>query len=302
MARSIRGQVSIIVSGMLAALSAGSALAAAPPAGADAPASTSEADTLRWIAARTSISHGMILMVEPKAVVALAAKPPPAIGAVVRVDLHEELTSAEAATRSARFVVDLDCSTHRYRIVERRMFPLPDLKGEPQTDLAARPWAVIDEGSPVARAWQASCTSSFVYPYASLAVAAAPPAPLAPPPRPVAAKPPKAIAKAAPPPAPAASAPTPVPAPVAAGPAGPYIALLGSFSVKANAAAASDKIDRALASQLAGRRKSLTAATIKGTAYTVLSVSGFADAAEAGAFCKSARGIGLDCLARKASN
>ncbi len=300
MAHSIRGQFSIVAGAMLAALFAGPALAASP-AGADAPASISEADTLRWIAARTSISHGMILMVEPKAVVALAARPPPALGAVVRVDLHEELTNAEAATRSARFVVDLDCSTHRYRIVERRMFPLPDLKGEPQTDLTARPWGVIDEGSPIARAWQASCTSSFVYPYASLAAAAAAPTPLSPPRQSVTAKPPKAIAKAAPPPAPAASEPTPAPAPIAAGPAGPYIVLLGSFSVKANAVAASEKLDRALASQLAGRRKTLTAAIIKGTAYTVLAVSGFTDAAEAGAFCKAARGIGLDCLARRAS-
>ncbi len=306
MSRSIQGCLPIIAGGVITALLAGQhvAAAAAAPASADAPASTSEADTLRWIAARTSIAHGMILMVEPKAVVALAAKPPPPLGAVVRVELHEELTSAEAATRSARFVVDLDCSTHRYRIVERRMFPLPDLKGEPQTDPTARPWAVVDDGSPVARAWQASCTAGFVYPYASLAAAAAAPTPRAPPPpRPLAAKPAKSIARAVPPSAPAAPTPTPMPTPalVAPAPAGPYIALLGSFSVKANALAASDKLDHALAAQLAGRRKMLTAATIKGTSYTVLTVSGFRDAAEAGAFCTAARGIGLECLARRSA-
>ncbi len=288
----------------LAALAGGAALAATPagPSRPDAPASTGEADTLRWVTARTSINPGMILMVEPKAVVAFAARPPSPIGSVVRVDVHEELTNPEATTRSARFLVDLDCATHRFRIVERRMYPLPDLKGDPQADLSPRPWGAIDDGSPVARAWQAVCAPGFAYPYASLASASSPPLQTAPPTRLAAAKPPRppvVLASARPPsvsePAPAA----PATATSAPAPAGPYMVLLGSYSVKANALAASGKLDHALASQLAGRRKTLTPATIKGTSYTVLTVSGFDDAAEAGAFCKSARGIGLECLARR---
>ena len=127
------------VSAAAALTIAGQACAAtASSAGPDAPASTSETDTLRWVAARTSIPRAMILLIEPKAVVSLMARPSPAMGAVVRVDLHEELTDASAATRSARFLVDLDCSMRSFRIVERRMYPLPDLRGEPQAYLVAR--------------------------------------------------------------------------------------------------------------------------------------------------------------------
>lgn len=296
MSRRIRG-FGLAVSAGLAAVSVGQGHAAPPaPAGPDAPASTSEADTLHWIAARTSISRAMILMVEPKAVVALRARASPAMGAVVRVDLHEELTDAAAATRSARFLVDLDCSTRSFRIVERRMYPLPDLRGEPQADLAARAWSPINEGSPVASAWRAACTPGFVYPYASLAAASVP---AAPPERTAAPRMLKTAAAPARAPAPAPAEP-PAPEPPGPGPTGgAYTAVLGSYSVSANAKGASDRLDRSLASQMAGHRKALTAATVKGTSYTVLTVSGFATAGEAGAFCTSARGIGLECFAKR---
>ena len=93
--------------------------------------------------------------------------------------------------------------------------------------------------------------------------------------------------------APRAGAPGPGPT------GGAYTAVLGSYSVSANAKGASDRLDRSLASQMAGHRKALTAATVKGTSYTVLTVSGFATAGEAGAFCTSARGIGLECFAKR---
>ena len=280
----------------VAALAGGAALAAAPadPSRPDAPASTSEADTLRWVAARTSIPRGMILLIEPKAVVSLMAKPSPAMGAVVRVDLHEELTDASAATRSARFLVDLDCSMRSFRIVERRMYPLPDLRGEPQADLVARAWSPINEGSPVASAWRAACTPGFVYPYASLAAASEP----APPPARIAA-PTMTRTAAAQPPAPPPAPPAQPPPAEPALRTGAYTAVLGSYSVSANAKGASDRLDRSLSKEMAGHRKALTPVVVKGTSYTALTVSGFATAAEAGAFCTSARGIGLECFTKR---
>ena len=285
---------------VLASLIAAGAAAAAAPSGGDYPASTSESEILRWVAARTTIARGMILMIEPRAVIALTVRPSPPSGALARAELREELTGEDAKTRSARFLVDLDCSSRRYRIVERRMYALPDLRGEPQTDLQARPWAPVEEASPIARAWQAACTPSFVYPYASVAVATAPPAP---PPKPPA---PRVQAAAAAPPGSAASAwqaPS-APSPPTSRPVitGPYSAVLGSYTVRANATAASEKVDRILANQMFGRRKALVAATVKGVSYTVLTVSGFASASEAAGFCTAARAIPLECLAKRSGD
>ena len=262
-----------------AALLSGPALAAAGP---DFPASSAEADILGWIAVRTSMPRSSILIIEPRAVVALAGKSP-AAGGVVRVDVREELIGQDARTRSALFTVDLDCSTRRFRIAERRMFPLPDLKGPPQTDPQPRPWAAVQEASPIARAWQAVCTAGFVFPYASQAASAP-----APPPRSSAPKAQVAVALAAPDsPAPTSSA-------------GPYEAVLGAYTVKANALAASAKLDRALGRQLTGRRKAVVTATVKGVSYSVLSVSGFPTASEASVFCKAAHAIPLACIVKRA--
>ena len=280
---------------VLAALIAGGAAAAAP-SGGDYPASTSESDILRWVAARTSVARGMILMIEPRAVIALSARPLPPNGALARAELREELTGADAKTRSARFLVDLDCSSRRYRIIERRMYALPDLRGEPQSDLQARPWAPVEEASPIARAWQAACTPGFIYPYAPLIAAA----PAVPPPR---QPPPRIQAAAAPPPASEAPAwqpsAVPTPSPSRSIVTGPYTAVLGAYSVKANATAASEKVDRILANEMVGRRKALVAAAVRGVSYTVLSVSGFASAEEAAGFCTAARAIPLECLVRR---
>ena len=285
---------------VLASLIAAEAAGAAAPSGGDYPASTSESEILRWVSARTSIARGMILMIEPRAVIALAVRPSPPTGALARAELREELTGEDAKTRSARFLVDLDCSSRRYRIVERRMYALPDLRGEPQTDLQARPWAPVEEASPIARAWQAACTPGFVYPYASVAVATAPPVPALKPPAPrvqrVVAAPPVSET-------PASQAPA-TPTPPTSRPviAGPYSAVLGSYTVRANATAASEKVDRILGAQMSGRRKALVAATVKGVSYTVLTVSGFASAAEAAGFCEAARAIPLECLAKRTGN
>ena len=286
----------------------GSAAAATvPPVAPDVPASNAEPDILRWIAQRTSISRRMILIVEPRAVVALASSiSMVGPGSVARAQLREELLGADAKTRSALFAVDLDCTSHKYRIAEREMYPLPDLKGAALTDPEPKPWAAVDESAPIGKAWLAACSPGFVFPYAPQAVAAAPaptpapsPAPIKKPPAPrtltvAGAPPPRATPRPAPAPPPA-----PAPSPAAAG--GPYEAVLGAFAVKANAVAASDKLDRVLAPALAGRRKGLHTATVNGKLFTVLSVSGFASASDAASFCNAARAIKLDCVAKRSA-
>ncbi|HEX4095855.1 MAG TPA: hypothetical protein VHX64_03955 [Caulobacteraceae bacterium] len=285
----------------LSLLVAGQALAAA----ADVPSSNAESDILRWIAQRTSISRRLILIVEPRAVVALASGISMGPGSVARAELREELIGPDAKTRSALFFVDLDCTTRKYRIAERELYPLPDLKGAVLTDLGHKPWAAIDEAAPIGKAWLAACTTGFVFPYATQSAGepapTPPPAPVRKPPPPptqtVASAPaPRPVARAAPA---ATSAPTSVPTPAARG---AYEAVLGAFEVKANALAASDKVDRLLAHTRAGRRKTLGAATVNGKVFTVLKVSGFSSAADAASFCSSARAVHLDCVAKKGGN
>ncbi len=75
--------------------------------------------------------------------------------------------------------------------------------------------------------------------------------------------------------------------------------MLGSYTVRDNAVAASAKIDKALAGQMTGHRKALVAATVKGQAYTVLTVSGFATPTDAADFCRSAKAIPLACMVKK---
>lgn len=282
---------------------AGQALAAPAPApAADLPSSNAEPDILRWIAQRTSISRRLILIVEPRAVVALASGISMGPGSVARAELREELIGPDAKTRSALFFVDLDCTTKRFRIAEREMFPLPDLKGAALTDPDPKAWAAVDEAAPIGKAWLAACTQGFVFPYAAQPVAASAPTPTPSKKSPV---PPTQILAGAPAPrtasrpAPAGtSAPAPAPTPAAGG---AYEAVLGAFAVKANAQAASEKVDRVLAPALAGRRKALVAATVNGKALTVLTVSGFSSAADAASFCTAARAIHLDCVAKRSA-
>ncbi len=289
-----------------APLSAPATQAEAP---GDYPASTSEADILRWLATRTSIPRASLLLIEPQAVVALAGRSPGgSSSSISHAEVREELIGPGAKTRSALFSVDLDCADHKFRIVARKTYALPDLRGEAQSNPEPGPWSQVNAGAPVAKAWQAVCTNDFTFPYGGQQTASAAPvvrkastAGAAPAPiQAGAAKPPppvRKLATAAPPPA-SRPAPVEASAPVVSG---DFEAVLGSYTVKDNALAASEKLDTVLARDMVGRRKALVTATVKGRVFTVLTVTGFANAADASSFCRDAKAIPLDCLVKKAS-
>jgi len=272
-----------------ALLAVGGLAAPARAQTADVPASNSTVDILRWVNERTSIQPSLILVVEPRAVVALNARISMQPGSIARAELREELLSPDAKTRSALFEVDLDCTTHKYRIAQRRMYPQPDLKGPALVDPQPRAWAAVDDSAPVGKAWQSACTQTFVFPFAAQP-AAAPVQPAAPAKTPAATR----VRKSA---APAAPREAAAPAPPAT--SGPYEAVLGAYTVKANAAAASDKLDRLLAPALAGRTKALHATTVNGKLFTVLTVGGFAGPSDAARFCSAARAIKLECVPKR---
>jgi hypothetical protein len=290
-----------MAAGAVQAQPAPSPAASAPPG--DFPATTSESDILRWVATRTTIPRASILMIEPRAVAALAGRSAPGVaGSLAHAEVREELISPDARIRSAIFSVDLDCAGHRFRVIQRKTYLLPDLKGEGQVNPQPGPWSQINDGAPVAKAWQAVCTTDFVFPYAAprTATAAAP-----------AAKrggaqdgswlpPPIAFTSSAPPaprtPAATGTASSARPAPAAGG---PYEVVLGSYTVKSNALAASAKLDQVLAREMAGHAKALVTATVKGKVYTVLTVGGFGSAADAAGFCQAAKAIPLACLVKR---
>ena len=313
--RGRRGWELAVMSAVLIAGAARAQTAPAPAPSGDFPVSNAEADILHWVVTRTSIARSSILMIEPRAVVALAGRSPVgATGDLAHAEVREELIGPDAKTRSASFSVDLDCAGRRFRIIQRKTYALPDLHGEAQDNPQPAPWAEVNEGAPVAKAWKAVCTNDFVFPYApqqtasaasslqrpiATALPSSPPA-LKPAARPAPEAPIRRLATAAPPPA----SPKPAPAAkladsVTGASGGAFEVVLGSYTIRDNAVAASAKVDKALAGEMAGHRKALIAATVKGQAYTVLTVSGFATPTDAADFCRSAKAIALACMVKK---
>lgn len=261
------------VSAAIIPLGGGAAAAPDPPGAADFPASSSQADILRWIASRTSIQPSAILVLEPKAVVAVERQAARDGGSKAEVVIREELIRADAAAqagaRSARFSLELDCMARQYRILGRTSFGLPDLRGEASANPQPTAWLALNESAPIFRAWQAACTPAFVFPFAVKAAAKSPPA---------------------------------TPSPITPSPPGAYRAVLGSYSVRANALAASERLDQGFARALAGKRKSIRDISVNGRPFAVVTVEGFATAESAGDFCRDIKASALVCEVRRRSD
>ncbi len=237
----------------------------------DFPASSGEADILRWVSARTSIARGAILAVSPQAVIALERETGAGQG-IISAEVREELIGADVASkaqaRSVLISLELDCSARRFRILGRTLFGLPDLQGTARNEAGLQTWTTVEPAAPIGKAWQAGCDTGFVFPYAG----------------------PGRVQTAA------ASR-------VAATPAAPaegaYQVVLGSFTVAGNAQVAADRLDHGFADALAGRRPRIRPATIGGKAYSVVTVAAFASAGEASDFCGRIRTSKLECSVRK---
>jgi hypothetical protein len=251
-------------------------VAGAAPATQDFPASTAEADVLRWVKARTSIDRGAILSVGPQAVIAFERKTAVA-GTIVSAEVREELIGSDLATRagarSVRITLELDCDAHRYRILGRTLFALANLQGEGRNQAGSPGWAQVDETAPIGKAWQAVCSTDFVFPYAKSAA----PSP-----------PPSASPQLPPPPVKPAAPPR----------TGAYEVLLGSYSIPANAKGAVDKLTYGYASALGGRRPQISSVEVGGKSYSAVRVGPFATAADASGFCARIKPSGLVCVVK----
>ena len=231
----------------------------------DFPSSPAEADVLRLVGARTSITRASILAIDPRAVIALERETARADRqGVVSAEVREELIGADVAAkaqaRSVLISLELDCAARRFRVLGRTLFVLPDLQGTARNEAGSQAWAAVEEAAPIGKAWRAGCDAGFTFPYA-----------------------------------------TPLRAPTAASPAGPgaYQVVLGSFSVAGNAQAAADRLDHGFGEALQGRRPAIRPTTVGGRAYSVVSVGAFATADEASAFCGRIRPSKLECAVRK---
>lgn len=182
------------------------ASARAAPA-TDYPASPAEPDVLKWLADRTSVTQGSVLVIQRLAAISLERRTAADKGGVVHAGVREEIIDADTASRAlARSVllsVDLDCSQRRFRILSRTLYGQPDLKGEGRTEAGSQAWTPVDPGAPIGKAWQAVCSKDFAFPYAVRTEAKAPAPPESrsePKPPTPAAAPAQAQAKAQPPP------------------------------------------------------------------------------------------------------
>ena len=267
---------------LLALAALGLGAAAAPQ---DFPASSSDAEILRWVKARTSIDRGTILSVGPQAVIAFERKTG-SLDNVVSAEVREELIgpelAARAQARSVRITLELDCGAHRYRILGRTLFALTNLEGQGRNEAGSQGWAQVDETAPIGRAWQAVCTPGFLFPYASA--------------------PPTAAATTTPSKPdliePTAKAKTAAIAKPTAPRSGDYEVLLGSYSVPANAQGAAAKLTRRFAEALAGRKPSISPVTVSGKSYSAVRVGPFATAPDASSFCTRIKASGLVCVVK----
>ena len=271
--------------GLLAGAALG--LAGAASAAQDFPASSSESDILAWVRSRTSIDRGSILSVGPQAVIAFERRTGTAQN-VVSAEVREELIgpdlAARASARSVRITLDLDCASHRYRILGRTLFVLTDLQGAGRNQAGSPSWAQVDETAPIGKAWQAVCTAGFAFPYARTSAS---------PPPPQSQLPPTELPRTQRP----ATQP-PSTKPPATPRSGDYEALLGSYAVPANAQGAVDRLTGGYAAALDGRRPGIVAVTVGGKSYSAVRVGPFASAAEAGEFCARIKPSGLVCVVK----
>ncbi len=263
--RDFVGRAGLFAQVMLAACAAASLAHAAPSP--DFPSSPAEADVLRWIGARTSISRASILAIDPRAVIALERETalsdrPGVISAEVREELIGADVAAKAQARSVLISLELDCGARRFRILGRTLFALTDLQGAGRNEAGSQAWSTVDEAAPIGKAWRAGCDASFAFPYATPSRGQA------------------AMAMA-----PAGS--------------GSYQVALGSFSVAANAQAAADRLDHGFGDALAGRHPAIRATTVNGRAFSVVTVAAFATSGEASDFCARIRPSKLECAVRK---
>lgn len=226
--------------------------AASAQATGEYPASSRPDDVLAWIAVTTTIRRDQILIMTPEMVVALVRTerlPDGTVDAAVREEVIEPQQAARMGARSLATEVAFDCATHRRRFLGDVAYPRPDLRGFSRPIQEPSDWGKTQDGTITAQVEAAVCAPSRV-----------------PQPQPPTSRP------ALPPPAAAAG----------------FVARIGTFTKEPNARAAAESLRDALPP--GGRdQKVVVWLTDEGPQrYYVVEAQGFADRAEAEAFCQSA--------------
>ena len=173
--------------------------------------------------ARTGLPRAWVTSIKPGMVVAIRDREGLATRAAgEKIRLHGEVVDEETAERlgyrSMRSVVEVNCETHRDRVVEMEVFASPNLKGEGQARKLPGGWVQPSQDAYMADVIRAACRGVPRTEFATQDAPApkTPPAPAKAPPRP----PTVAVApEQAPPLRPVAFAPAPPPR--APGPDGP---------------------------------------------------------------------------------
>ena len=254
------------------------------------PSSLEREPLLAWLRRETDIIPDRVVAVTPQSLTSIVSTFPAGGGQGPRVVIRAEALSAEtfARTGSLSWHVSLtaDCQGRRVRLGETTGYPQRNLLGERQLLRAADPdWRAPEAGTALDYAWRAACDPAFQGPFQTKAVKVAQPEGAA---RPAAATP-------APAPAPqkVAAAPRPAPAPAARRASG-LVAQVGASPSDADAKG----LLAALGARVEGRQTWVEKADVGGKTWYRAVVGGFADGADAQAFCSGLKAAGRACFLR----
>ena len=245
------------------------------PLMSDYPISGRTDDVLAWAAVATSIRRETILIMTPELVVALVRaerRPDSTIDVAVREEVIEPQLAARMGARSLATEVAFDCVTHRRRFLGDVAYPRPDLKGVARTIQEPADWGATREGTITSQVEAAVCAPGRVPAYQ-------PPyqAPYQPPYQ-------------------SSYQPSAPPRPVIPPPVTGFVVRVGTYSKEANAEGAAAALRVALPPGGRDQRVVIRPISEGYQRLYVVEAQGFADRAQAYAFCQSAPSTFSGCV------
>lgn len=234
------------------------------------PSSLERDPLLAWLRRETDIVPDRVVAVTPQALTSIVSTFPAAAGQGPRAVIRAEALSAEtfARTGSLSWHVSLtaDCPGRRIRLGETAGYARRNLLGERRMLREAdRDWRAPEAGTALESAWRAACDPAFRGPFQGRDAKVA-----------------QVEGKAK-------------PAAPAAGRTSGFVAQIGASPSNAEA----ERLIAALGDRAQGRPTWVETAQVGGRAWRRAVVGGFADAAEAQAFCAGLKASGRACFVRK---
>jgi hypothetical protein len=284
------------------------------------------ADVAAWVVSETPLQLAQVVDVGPSAVTAVTSAAPTGDPRGFLANIASEAIDPAIGKQedilSWKIPVEIDCDRRAVKLGDMTGFPSRDLKSAPRVVRPAdTAWVAPSANAPLGAVLKAMCDRDFKRPFGGgtkvAAAKAKPEPPPGPPPQVVALKPPTkpqplstaAADNAAAPPAekpalrPALkekpSAPAPAVAAAIAHGSSPYAVQVGASPSQDDAKSLLGRVEKKFASDLAGLKTDVTAATVDGKSVYRALISGFAGAGDANRLCEALKAGGQACFVRK---